>query len=184
MAADINFDWFNGCNLSGVIAIFRYKYRCIIVSEALGSCFAVILIHLIYFWTNRDVCRAKMFLNLRRNGISKTNDLWDLGCSYSSLRENEGTQFGMCTTVCEENKLVVVFVVLSNLVYLILNFRVLYIFCCFLVSYLIKIMDFCLYVQFSKFKNNLVKIFNKYTFSWEMFQTYLAKLCSLIETSF
>lgn len=163
---------------------YWYKYRCVIVSEALGSCFAVILIHLIYFWTNRDVCRAKMFLNLRRNGIGKTNDLWDLGCSYSSLRENEGTQFGMCTTVCEENKLVVVFVVLSNLVYLILNFRVLYIFCCFLVSYLIKIMDFCLYVQFSKFKNNLVKIFNKYTFSWEMFQTYLAKLCSLIETSF
>lgn len=109
--------------------------------------------HSSYLFLNRDVCRAKMFLNLRRNGIGKTNDLWDLGCSYSSLRENEGTQFGMCTTVCEENKLVVVFVILSNLVYLILNFRVLYIFCCFLVSYLIKIMDFCL--------NNLFKIFNK-----------------------
>lgn len=50
---------------------YWYKYRCVIVSEALGSCFAVILIHLIYFWTNRDVCRAKMFLNLRRNGIGK-----------------------------------------------------------------------------------------------------------------
>lgn len=140
---------------------YWYKYRCVIVSEALGSCFAVILIHLIYFWTNRDVCRAKMFLNLRRNGIGETNDLWDLGCSYSSLRENEGTQFGMCTTVCEEYKLVVVFVILSNLVYFILNFRVLYIFCCFSVSYL-KLWTFAFMFNFPNLKIIFLKFLIKY----------------------
>lgn len=124
--------------------------------------------HSSYLFLNKQrcFCRAKMFLNLRRNGIGETNDLWDLGCSYSSLRENEGTQFGMCTIVCEENKLVDVFVILSNFVHLILNLRVLYIFFCVLVCYWIKIVDFCLYVKFSKFKHvkkNLFKILIKYT---------------------